>query len=104
MPDLSHIKSLFAQRKIKWYQHALERMQERDISREDVRSCIMNGEIIEDYPDDFPYPSCLIFGHTTDNKVLHAVVSITEEQIGIITVYYPNTQKFEDDLKTRKRC
>ncbi len=34
-------------------------MQEREISRKDVISCINNGKIIEDYPDDFPSPSCL---------------------------------------------
>ena len=45
---------------MKWYKHALERMQERDISRRDVKNRIMQGEIIEDYPDDFPHPSCLI--------------------------------------------
>ena len=35
-------------------------MQERDISRADVKNGIATGEIIEDYPDDFPNPSCLI--------------------------------------------
>lgn len=43
-------------------------MQERDISRADVKNCIMHGEIIEDYPDDFPHPSCLIFGYTVIKK------------------------------------
>ena len=82
---------------MKWYKHALERMQERDISRRDVKNCIMQGEIIEDYPDDFPHPSCLIFGRTMDQKVIHVVVSLDEDQdtIGIITVYYPSVEKFE---------
>lgn len=87
---------------IKWYKHALERMQERDISREDVKKCIMGGEIIEDYPEDFPHPSCLVFGYTVDNRVIHVVVSKDKECIGIITAYIPTTEKFEDDLKTRK--
>ena len=69
-----------------------------------VKNCIMHGEIIEDYPDDFPHPSCLIFGYTVNEKVIHAVVSLDvgNDSIGIITVYFPNTDKFEDDLKTRK--
>lgn len=82
--------------------HALERMQERDISREDVKNCIMHGEIIEDYPEDFPHPSCLIFGYAVDNKVIHTVVSKDRKCIGIITAYIPSIEKFEDDLKTRK--
>lgn len=99
---IEDIQLLCSQSKIKWYQHALERMQERDISMDDVIQCIMYGEIIEDYPDDFPHPSCLIFGYTLDKKVIHTVVSMDQNRVGIITVYYPNTEKFENDLKTRK--
>ena len=58
----------------------------------------------EDYPDDFPHPSCLVFGYTVNKKVIHAVISLDtkNDSIGIITVYFPNTDKFENDLKTRK--
>lgn len=102
--NIQKIQDYCIQSKMKWYKHALERMQERDISRQDVKNCIMQGEIIEDYPDDFPHPSCLIFGWTMDQKVIHVVVSLDEDQdtIGIITVYYPSVEKFEKDLKTRK--
>ncbi|MFQ7788552.1 MAG: DUF4258 domain-containing protein [Blautia massiliensis (ex Durand et al. 2017)] len=34
-----------------WTQHCLQRMQERDISRADVKNGIATGEIIEDYPE-----------------------------------------------------
>lgn len=100
---IKEIQNLCQQSKIKWYKHALERMQERDINRTDVLHCIMYGEIIEDYPDDFPHPSCLIFGYTLHNKVIHTVVSMDSDCIGIITVYYPNTTVFESDLKTRRK-
>ena len=44
------------------------------------------------------------FGYTVNKKVIHAVISLDtkNDSIGIITVYFPNTDKFEDDLKTRK--
>lgn len=100
--QIEEIQKLCSSSKIKWYKHALERMQERDISRADVISCIMNGEIIEEYPDDFPYPSCLIFGYSVGNNIIHTVVCNNSEYIGIITVYIPDTDKFENDLKTRK--
>lgn len=48
-------------------------MQERDISRADVKKCVLEGEIIEDYPEDFPHPSCLIFGYTINDKIIHVV-------------------------------
>lgn len=87
---------------IKWAKHCLERMQERDISISDVESCMESGEVIEDYPDDFPHPSCLIFGHTKNDKILHIVVGSDGDTIFFITAYYPSTDKFESDLKTRK--
>jgi hypothetical protein len=77
-------------------------MQERDISRADVKRCIMEGEIIEDYPEDFPHPSCLVFGYSESNNVIHVVVGNDGNNIYIITAYFPNTTKFEQDLKTRK--
>lgn len=100
--QIEEIKRLCDRSKIKWSAHCLERMQERDITRADVKNCLNNGEIIEDYPDDFPHPSCLVFGYTVNNKVIHVVVGNDGGYIYIITAYFPNTAKFEDDLKTRK--
>lgn len=82
--------------------HALNRCRERNIKLKDIRNCIMTGEIIEQYPDDFPYPSCLILGYTLDNRKLHTVVSDEGESGRIITAYVPNTDKFENDMRTRK--
>ena len=102
--DIKQLRQLYnaSDSNIKWAKHCLERMQERDISINDVESCLQTGEIIEDYPDDFPHPSCLIFGYTKENKVLHIVVGSNGDTIFFITAYYPNTDKFETDLKTRK--
>ena len=89
--------------KILWTQHCLQRMQERDISRDDVKNGIATGEIIEEYPDDFPNPSCLIFGYNVNDRILHIVAGCDNINIYIITAYYPDTRKFEDDLKTRRK-
>lgn len=101
--DIFVLRELFRGSAIKWSAHCLERMQERDISREDVLVCVDQGEIIEDYPDDYPFPSCLIFGHTIAKKVIHVVVGTDGNSAYVITAYYPSTSKFEADLKTRKR-
>ena len=101
---IEEVQRLCEQTRVKWPTHCLERMQERDISRADVKNCLSKGEIIEDYPEDFPHPSCLIFGYTVNNKDIHVVVGSDGEYIYIITAYFPNTAKFEDDLKTRKEC
>ena len=37
--------------------HAAKRLEQRGIRLEDIMNCIMGGEIIEQYPTDYPYPS-----------------------------------------------
>lgn len=100
--EIEQIRKLCAERKIKWSLHAAQRIMERGIDRADVLSCLENGEIIEDYPTDFPNPSCLVFGYSVANKVLHVVVGSNGDMLFIITAYFPTTEKFEADLKTRK--
>ncbi len=44
--------------------HGVDQSIIRRISLEELREAIMNGKIIEDYPDDKYGPSCLILGFT----------------------------------------
>lgn len=41
--------------------HAIIRMLERGISKKEITEVLEQGEIIEQYKDDYPYPSCLMF-------------------------------------------
>ncbi|MBO4320817.1 MAG: DUF4258 domain-containing protein [Treponema sp.] len=82
--------------------HGQLRLNERKISVDDVMNAINNGEIIEQYPKDFPFPSCLILGITVANNYIHVVVSMVENKIYLITAYIPSLDKWEPDLKTRK--
>ena len=104
MDKLNHniIKKLIANKKIRWTNHALVRLIQRNISQEDIENAILNGEIIEEYENDYPYPSCLIYGINLKNEVLHIVCGLNEIELWIITAYYPDNIKWEDDLKTRK--
>lgn len=83
--------------------HATERFRQRGIKTKDIRNAVKTGEIIEQYPDDYPYPSCLIIGETVDLKTIHVVMSDEGSSSRIITAYYPSAEKWEDDLKTRRR-
>lgn len=82
--------------------HAAKRLEQRGISISDIISCIKNGEIIEQYPDDYPFPSCLILGISSNKSMLHVVVGTDLETLWIITAYFPSLEKWEYDLKTRK--
>lgn len=101
---LDTIKQLCKECKIKWSAHAAARIRERGLNREDILRCITEGEVIEDYPEDFPHPSCLIYGYAVDERIIHVVAGCDEEYVYIITAYVPNLEKFESDLKTRKEC
>ena len=83
--------------------HAIQRMFERKISVEDVKHILDAGEVIEDYPDDTPYPSQLMLG-SREARPLHLVVAsnVEDRQKIVITVYEPDPNQWEADFKRRK--
>lgn len=99
---IEELRTLCNQRKFKWTAHVLSRLQERGIFRTDVRNAILRGEIIEQYPTDYPHPSCLLLGPAVNGTALHVVCGVSIESVFIVTAYIPTTDKFEPDLKTRK--
>ena len=56
--DILELRKLCIPKNIRITLHAAKRLEQRRIFLKDVIACIMNGEIIEQYPDDYPYPSC----------------------------------------------
>lgn len=80
-----------------------EYIAKRNILMIDVKEAINNGKIIEYYFDDYPYQSCLILGYNMNNKIMHVVCGINKEIVHIITAYYPDTNKWEEDMKTRRK-
>ena len=89
---------------IEWQRHALEQMMERCITRKAVKEVLKTGEIIEDYPDDKPYPSKLLF-RSIQGKPLHVVAAFnTNNKVCyIITAYIPDLEHFESDYRTRRK-
>lgn len=102
--DINGIKTAVECGCIEWQSHALARMLERGISREIVQHVLLTGDVIEDYPDDRPYPSAL-FLSVVEGEPFH-VVAAFDSQSGycfIITAYSPDLEHFEPDHKTRRR-
>lgn len=94
---------------VEYRAHCLKRMMERDISRKDIENCIMQGEIIEEYPlEEFnisaeSYPSYLVMGVTViEKKALHVVIGYKETSIIIITAYKPDAEHWMPDNRTRR--
>jgi len=87
-----------------WRKHILVRLAERNIKQKTIIEVILSGEVIEDYPHDKPFPSCLIF-KMIEGKPYHVVVGFDSEykKTYIITAYNPSLDKFEPDFRTRRK-
>lgn len=100
--NIDKLRKICLPENIELTMHAAKRLEQRGISIHDVMHCIMNGEIIEQYPTDYPYPSCLILGISVNSKLLHTVIGTNLSQLWIVTAYYPDINKWSTDCKTRK--
>ena len=78
--------------------HAYDEAEEDEISFDEIFASALRGEIIENYPDDMPYPSCLIYGVGFDNAPIHSVWAFNDENrwAVLITTYRPNPRRWVD--------
>ncbi len=67
--------------------HAIQRMFQRGLSEVDVRLVLESGDVIQEYPDDQPYPSRLVLGWSGPRPI-HVVVSENQDdhEVVVITV------------------
>ena len=78
-------------------EHLMTRMRQRHIRLGDIKCAIAEGEIIELYPTDYPFPSCLI-----NAEKIHIVCSLNEGRLYIITAYRPSPEQWEAGGRKRK--
>lgn len=92
------------QRKIEYRIHAVQRMWQRGITPEEVAEILALGEVIEDYPDDFPYPSRLLLAWVK-GRPLHLVVAenTDDNSVIVITVYQPDLMNWLQDYRERRK-
>ena len=100
--NIDTIKKFVTCGKIRLTNHVIIRLLQRNINKRDVEHALLNGTIIEEYENDYPYPSCLVYGISVNNKILHIVCGFNGEELWIITAYYPNRDEWNEDMKTRK--
>ena len=95
------IRLCFDSDRVLYSGHAKREMRAEEfgpISDQEVYEAACNGEVIEEYPDDAPYPSVLIFGTTSSNRPLHSICAYNNEdsQVVVVTVYQPDPNRWED--------
>ena len=75
------------------------------IKEQEAFEAIMSGEIIEEYGNDKPYPSMLIYGRAQSKRPLHIVCAYSEEDALaiVITAYQPDPQLWIDYRRRKRR-
>jgi hypothetical protein len=96
--DITRIKELVQQKRYKTSHHAEVEREAETITIDDLKTAILNGKLLEDYPDDPRGSSCLMLGIAGDGRPLHIVLTILDqlEEVLIITVYIPVPPKWLD--------
>lgn len=92
---MQKIRDSFEINSVFYSRHAKVEMEIEEFGRifeHEVYEAVCSGEVIEEYPEDRPYPSVLIYGRTTSDRPLHIVCAYNEEEnlSIIITVYQPD--------------
>ncbi|HMD33183.1 MAG TPA: DUF4258 domain-containing protein [Candidatus Acidoferrales bacterium] len=82
--------------------HALRRMSERRIAVEDVEGALSGGEVVEDYPDDQPYPSRLMLGWS-GSRPIHVVIAenAPDNETVVVTAYEPEPGQWDASFRRR---
>ncbi|MHB8576674.1 MAG: DUF4258 domain-containing protein [Dehalococcoidia bacterium] len=91
-------------RRLIFRMHATRRMFERRVSVADLRSILDAGEVIEEYPQDTPYPSRLVLGFRR-LRPLHVVAADVPgaSDTIVITVYQPDSREWDPSFKYRRK-
>ncbi|EDX77411.1 hypothetical protein MC7420_548 [Coleofasciculus chthonoplastes PCC 7420] len=83
--------------------HAIQQMFLRRISKNEVQAVVAYGEVIDQRPDDTPFPSYLLL-YIVGGQPLHVVFSYDEStDTGyVVTAYIPDPRIWQDDFRTRR--
>jgi hypothetical protein len=101
--DIEWIKRQIRSENYEFSGHAEDERQAERISIADVEAALLNGEMLEDYPNDPRGPSCLVLGYGIPGYPIHVVCGQTlSRRLRLITVYNPSLPKWVDE-RTRRR-
>jgi hypothetical protein len=96
--DIENIVNAIRRSRVIITDHADEEVFNDSLTYEEVYSSVFRGEIIEDYPSDKPYPSCLIMGTNFAGEPIHSVWAHNPDNLWavLITVYRPDPDLWID--------
>jgi hypothetical protein len=93
--DISEIKAKVLNNEYVYSHHAVIKRRLDNLTFAQIEEALLNGEILEQYPDTGRGESCLILGFAKDQPI-HVVCGWRGQKIAVITVYIPCPPKFID--------
>lgn len=102
--DINDIIGAIRTNRVRISEHADEEAEGDQLTFDQIYFSVFHGEIIENYLNDKPYPSCLIFGNTFVGSPIHSVWAYNKQNkwAVIITVYRPDPKLWINWRKRRK--
>ncbi len=103
--DIQDIIEAIRHNRIRITDHADEEARADRLTFDEIFFSVLQGEIIEEYPTDKPYPSCLIYGESFTGEPIHSVWAHNPETkwAVLITVYRPDPRRWVNWRIRRKR-
>lgn len=93
--DIEEIKQKIRDNQYVYSQHADIERKAESLTFVNVEEALLNGRILEQYPDTGRGESCLVLGFAGELPI-HAVCGWRGERIALITIYIPKLPKFKD--------
>jgi hypothetical protein len=102
--EISEIIEAIRSNRIRITDHADEEAEADRLTFDETYFSVLHGEIIEDYPTEKPYPSCLIYGQTSSGDPVHSVWAYNKQTqwAVLITVYRPDPDLWINWRERRK--
>lgn len=96
--DIGYLRAAISQGMVRITNHADEQAVDDALTLNEIYFSVTHGEIIEEYPKDKPYPSCLVMGRNWAAEPVHSVWAFNSETqwAVLITVYRPDPNRWID--------
>ena len=94
--DIGNIINAIRSSRVRITDHADEEAFDDILTYDEIYASVIQGDVIEDYLNDTPYPSCLIMGKNFSGEPIHSVWAYNQNNrwAVLITVYRPDPERW----------